>query len=72
MNTPLRIACRLVENAARSFGRDTRILFTDGEVRIDPVCGSSVSGESLYLALHDRPVPVGRPLVEIFAEGNCE
>lgn len=50
----LREACRLVENVARSLGKDCQIIFTDECVSVAPVSWAGDStGKTLYDALCD-------------------
>jgi len=50
----LAAACRIVENVARSLGKDCQILFTDTVVSVAPLSWSGDStGETLYEALTD-------------------
>lgn len=47
-------ACRLVENMARSLGKDCQIIFTDTVVSVAPLSWSGDStGKTLYEALLD-------------------
>lgn len=50
----LRESCRLVENVARSLGKDCQIIFTDDRVSVAPVSWAGDStGKTLYDALCD-------------------
>lgn len=47
-------ACRLVENVARSLGKDCQIIFTDTVVSVAPLSWAGDStGKTLYDALTD-------------------
>ena len=45
-------ACRLVENMARSIGKDCQIIFTDKQVSVAPLWwAGEATGKTLYEAL---------------------